>query len=228
MSGSTSSTRRGVIEVLSLDGWTIGGVRAANSVEAAALLERQMVESVGRVMEQVQADMAVTMRRVVKDLSDRHGKRWPLSGNLWGTVPDRLASRSGAGLESIKRSIAVGRIGDSEVIGSISTGRLTVHETGATIRARGKFLTLPLRAALDARGVARGPARSFQNTFVARGPNGGLMIFQRLGQDRIVPLFLLRKQVTIRPRLRLAETVDYETGYFASKAIEAMAKEFGL
>jgi hypothetical protein len=114
------------------------------------------------------------------------------------------------------------------VIGRISTARLSVHETGATIRARGKFLTLPLRAALDGRGISRGPARSFQNTFVARSDRGNLIIFQRLGQDRVVPLFLLRRQVTIPPRLRLRETVAYESGYFLSKAITAMAKEFDL
>lgn len=225
MSGSLA-TYRG-IEVLSLAGLTVGGMRAATVNDAANLLERMAQGNMTRVMEGLKADIEVTMGRITRTLEERHGSRWPLSGNLWGTVPDRLARRSGQGLESIKRSVRYGSVGDSEVTGSISTGFMGIHETGGTITAKGGWLAIPMRAAVDGRGVGLSP-RSFKNTFVARSGRGNLIIFRREGKDSIVPLFLLKKQVTIPPRLRLKELTDLEFGYFASKALQRVAQEFDL
>ena len=92
-----------------------------------------------------------------------------------------------------------------------------IHEFGGTITAsRTKYLTIPLAAAKTASGVARGPARSFQNTFV-RMTRAGLIIFQKQG-DSSVPLFLLRKSVDIPARL----------GFFRSwqKQLPTLIREF--
>ena len=75
------------------------------------------------------------------------------------------------------------------VEGSISAGRYGIHEVGGVIRAKSaRYLTIPLPAALDRRGVARQPsARGWKNTFVAESKRGNLLIFQRRGAQ-IVPL----------------------------------------
>lgn len=68
------------------------------------------------------------------------------------------------------------------------------QEFGATIRPkRAMALTIPLDAAKTAAGVARGNARSFPNTFVAKG-----IIFQRQADGSITPLFKLAKKVEIK------------------------------
>ena len=71
-----------------------------------------------------------------------------------------------------------------------------VHEHGpVTLRPKhSKFLAIPLEAALTGAGVLKKPARAWANTFVAKGT-----IFQR-HKGGAVPLFLLRREVTIPRR----------------------------
>lgn len=72
-----------------------------------------------------------------------------------------------------------------------------IQEVGGVINAKpGGWLTVPLPAALDARGVAR-RARTYPNTFIARSKVGNLLIFQKQGGGQIVPLFVLRKSVKL-------------------------------
>lgn len=90
----------------------------------------------------------------------------------------------------------------------------TIHEFGGTIRARtGSYLTVPLPAAKDSRGVAR-PIRSFSNTFFQRSRKGNLILFRNLGAVRtgagIEPLFVLKEQVKI-PRRPWARPALEET-----------------
>jgi hypothetical protein len=88
-----------------------------------------------------------------------------------------------------------------------------VHErldgtAGTTIRPKtAQFLTIPLAAAKTAAGVARGTARDFPNTFIARSKKGSLLIFQRQGKT-IVPLFLLLKEVYVPARPALLPTMQ--------------------
>lgn len=68
------------------------------------------------------------------------------------------------------------------------------HHRGATIRPKNvNWLTLPFP------GVT-GRARDYENTFVGRGAQGGLIIFQNQEDGSIKPLFLLKKQVKIPAR----------------------------
>lgn len=87
---------------------------------------------------------------------------------------------------------------------------LNIHEDGGTIRPRkSKYLTVPLKAALDSRGVPiKKSAREWDNTFVSRTKNGNLIIFQKKGRREVVPLYVLKKEVYIRPRLGLEEKMD--------------------
>ena len=79
-----------------------------------------------------------------------------------------------------------------------------MQEFGATIRAKsGGYLAIPIGpwAKTDA-GVSRAGPRDMLNMF-----RHGNMLFQRRGDD-IMPMFLLRKEVTIPPRPALLTSVQ--------------------
>lgn len=167
----------------------------------------------GRISEM----MLQTLNDIFAQLKYMHGQQWPLNDSTFGTSSKNLAMRSGGGLDSIQRTITVRTASSAtgfSVEGSISTGLLTVHETGVTITAnRAKYLTIPLRAALDSRGLPlRARARDWQNTFV-RASKGRLYIFRRDGKN-IVPLYLLKQSVYIPPRLHMADTVSQYADMF--------------
>jgi len=83
------------------------------------------------------------------------------------------------------------------------------HEFGAVIKPkRARYLTIPLPAAMTPAGVARGPARSFEGTFIKRSKAGNLVIYQHQGKGKILPLFLLKKQVEIPARHWASRSVD--------------------
>jgi len=68
-----------------------------------------------------------------------------------------------------------------------------IHDKGGTITAKKKYLTIPFDGVL-------GKARSFKNTFVAKGPSGGLVMFQKQGKGKnasVIPLFFLKRSVTL-------------------------------
>lgn len=160
------------------------------------------------------------LQLVAKEMRRKHGASWSpgRKGNL--------QMRSGAGLRSIVDSIAVS-LNSGGLEGSISAGSLSVHEKGARIKARsGGFLTIPLPAALDPRGVPlRQRARDWDNTFVARSRKGNLLIFRRLPRaQEIVPLYVLKTSVTIPPRLGMEKAIIGDAlPYFERKTFEVLS-----
>ena len=82
-----------------------------------------------------------------------------------------------------------------------------IHEYGGTVRPkRSKYLAIPLAAAKTAGGDSRGGPRSFTNTFFARSKAGNLILFQNQGsKKKPLPLFVMKKQVTLKPRLGFFE-----------------------
>lgn len=116
----------------------------------------------------------------------------------------KLTSRSGFLRKSFKHQIS-GREGDAMSLRSdifSDAPYAAIHEAGGTIVPReSSWLTIPLRAAKTASGVARGPAKSFSDTFFVEKEPGKLLLMQRQ-DDEVVPLFVLVKSVTIKPRLR--------------------------
>lgn len=147
------------------------------------------------------------LKKVATIVATRNSGAWPS-----GTTPSSLSKRSGEGVASIHNSVRVvgGRTQLYTLRGYIGGAfYLRTHEFGAVIRARGNgWLTIPLRAALDNRGVPIQPtARAWANTFVQRSRAGNLLIFQKRGRD-IVPLYVLKKEVRIPPRLGMSLTLD--------------------
>lgn len=101
-----------------------------------------------------------------------------------------------------------------------------MQELGGTIRPkRGRFLTIPLPAALTPAGVLRKPARQWKGAFFVRTKKGQLMLARNVGSSfkgwRVEPLFLLVRSVTLKPKLGMRATAT-ETFYgeFGKRAFQ--------
>lgn len=158
---------------------------------------------------------------VAAELAKQHGGSWP-----GGTTANSLSMRTGASVNSITRSVKVTGTTWENLSGQIG-GRATlaIHESGGTIRARGKMLTIPLPAALSSRGTSPPFARQWKNTFVARTKKGNLLIFQKRGGD-IVPLYVLKTSVRIPARLGMQKKLTEKIPYFLSRAADLVVRDF--
>lgn len=155
-------------------------------------------------------------------LADRHKTAWPS-----GTTDNTLSKRSGKGMRSIKQSIKVSGQSLDDIQGVIGGDfYLRIQETGGTIRAKKvKFLTIPLKAALNSRGIPKKmSAREWDRTFVARSKAGNLIIFTTKGR-KLIPLYVLKKQVYIPPRLGMQKTINAGLQRFVDTTMDAMIKK---
>ncbi|QSY98651.1 hypothetical protein J2J97_31775 (plasmid) [Rhizobium bangladeshense] len=206
----------------------VGGNSFSDLDEAVDWIVKELDASPNRVARKVSDAMRRSLQRVAGALEDAHSTPW--NGDVVNPR-DTLQRRSGEGLKSIRDSIHVTGSGGSveNVKGSISTGTMTIHETGGTITAKsGKYLTIPLPAACDSRGVPlRRSARDWDRTFVQRSRRGNLIIFQRQGR-KLVPLYLLKPSVYIRPRLGLERAYMNEMPYFQERLLDLFVKELKL
>ncbi len=175
-------------------------------------------------------EIRVFLDAVTEALAQRHSGAWPGGTSPAGQVPGTLSSRSG-GLVRRLRNDTVRITGDldSEIRGRLRLSSIMgVHEFGATIRPKkAQFLTIPLPAALNDDGTPKLPkARDWPDTFVARSRKGNLIIFQKIrGSQEIVPLYVLKKEVVIPPRLGAGITIDAAVPAFVDSLIEKLFKE---
>lgn len=110
-----------------------------------------------------------------------------------------------------------------QIVGEIGPDALkaiygAIQEHGGTIfPKRSRHLAIPLRGMTTGAGVARGSARQviqspsafgFKRTFFRKG-----IIFGVKDQGSIVPLFVLKTQVTIPARHYLAKSLEQETAW---------------
>jgi hypothetical protein len=195
----------------------------SSATAVSRAVQKGLSDGHDRVMHMIANELRDALDKLYRDLEAKHGRAWPD-----GTSGSSLSVRSGAGLRSIKDSIMVTE-GKDEATGTITTGKMTVHETGATITAKhAKYLTIPLNAALNSHGIPlRSKARDWDNTFIARTKRGNLIIFQRNTGGKVTPLYLLRKSVTLRARLGMTKMFEDLIPYFERKAIEAVEKAYG-
>ena len=160
------------------------------------------------------------LKTVAEALGERHKRRWP-----GGTTPNTLSMRTGRGIRSIEESVRVTGTTLDNIRGRIGASfRMKIHEKGGTIKAkRAKYLTIPLPAALDSRGVPwRRSARLWDNTFIRKSRKGNLIIFRKEPSGRVVPLYLLRKSVRIPPRLGMRKTLDAGLPFFVDRTTQRM------
>lgn len=158
---------------------------------------------------------------VIEEVTARNSGAWP-----GGTTDTSLSMRSGEGINQIHQAaFKTGRKLKNLSTGFRLEGYMAVHETGGTISGKGKMLTIPLPPALNANGTPkRKSAREWENTFIGRSTKGNLLIFQREGAS-ITPLYILKPQVTIKPRLGLRDTFSRTLPYYVDKVVDALAEE---
>lgn len=167
------------------------------------------------------------LRAIAMAQGQRHGRGWP-----GGTGDTTLSRRSGDLMASVRKSVRTsGKFTDSggEIVGRIGSPLIyaSTQEFGATITPKvAQYLTVPLPAALDARGIMLLPrARDYPRTFVQRSRKGNLLIFQKRGKG-IVPLFVLKKSVRIPPRMNLGVMIEVGSRALGDRVIAEVLKEF--
>lgn len=214
--------------MFTIDTIVVGTTTYTSWDAAAEAIGTSLRRSIERATRYAHESLNLTLRKVVDDLITRNGVPWPLSGDMFGTSKDSLASRSGDGIRSIRDSLRV-KLDTStwEVAGEISTANLTIHELGGTLRpTQGRYLAIPLRAAVDSKGLPlKSNPRDWDNTFVHKAKSGSLFIFRK-DRGTLVPLYLLKSSVYVPPRLRMKETIDDNLPYFLTRVIDAYDREF--
>lgn len=145
-----------------------------------------------------------------------------------GKLLDSYDSEVTQPTEGIKLAMGLVKPGTSSQVLSYAA----VHEKdGSTVirPKRGRYLAIPLPAAMTASGVARGGPRDFPNTFLIKGHGGSPIIAQAVGGKRnwsktqVRPLFVLKRSVTVRGRPALMPVM---TNYVLPEVTDAMGKNF--
>lgn len=168
------------------------------------------------------------MKAVLESVRQRVSAPYPGGTSAAGAFPGRLSKRSGRLLASLADSkIGASRTKDPIEVTYRLDGIATVHERGATITPkRAKYLTIPLPPALTASGVPKKlSAREWQNTFVLKSKKGNLLIVQKVGKE-LVPLYVLKKKVTIPKRLAFEEAFLAGKDFLADKIAQDVIREF--
>lgn len=147
--------------------------------------------------------------RVGNAMRARHGLAWP-----GGTGPASLSRRSGRGLSALTGG-RVHRQGNGIAAVFTLPKYLAHQEFGVVSTAKGKFLTIPMPAALNPDGTPKKrSARQWQGTFLAKGKKGQWIICTKRGRQT-VPLYVLKPTVRITARLGLRKVMKKELNFFA-------------
>lgn len=189
-----------------------------------------------------QTTAARQIRQVVREVEQRFGPQalksrvfqkaldlWALTAvdaklqqNLAG---DKLKRRTGQLATRTKVSVGLRASKGSGIAIAIESRVHYAHiqESGGTIRARGKLLTVPLPAALTPAGVLRKTAAKFRtqpspfgSTGVIRSRKGNLLVVgfprggsrTRRGRNAFTPLFVLKRKVVIPESKFASDAVD--------------------
>lgn len=172
------------------------------------------------------------LKGVASAMQQRHHGRWP-----GGTTAHSLSRRSGKAMTSVQRSVHVtgwkgktasikkvqGRIGGNFYLRVNELGTVGKGGKLPSIKPKnGRYMTVPLNAALDSRGVKKKErAADWPNTFTLNAKNGKKYIAQRKGED-IILLYILLEEVDIPPRLGMGDTLEKGLPFFVEKAMLAM------
>jgi hypothetical protein len=180
-----------------------------------------MADSLGKSMDDFAQVLSREMRIFVNAELDKLAAKH--SGPT--TTDTALATRTGALVRALQSG---GKVHDAaklaDVYGEISLpGKNRIHEYGGTITPKeGEYLFIPLPAALNADGTPkRRNPRQWKSTFIAESRAGNLILFQRVGR-KLTPLYALKKQVRVRPRLGLVSQIKSDFPQFADRALAAL------
>lgn len=198
--------------------------RFLDAQKGLEVLARDIGTSAQRLAPELAQELQRYLDEVRRALLRRHSKAFRNPQNAPATGEKDLLRRSG-GIRDVRVIVSSGA-DLSKVRGELVVPfPISVHEEGATITARrARFLTIPMPAALDSRGIPlRRRARDWTSTFVQRSRRGNLLIFQRRGAS-IVPLYLLKRQVTLPPRLKAQQTLEAGQDFFVDEAIDRLTR----
>jgi hypothetical protein len=167
----------------------------------ASVDTRSLRRAIERVPGALFRELKVEFRGILIDFQREHGKRFlkgrPGLKRITGTLARSFLFR----VEGTRVEDLVGIYFTNLVYAKVHEGK---DGKPTVIRARNrKFLTIPLPDAKTAGGDVRGPARSFPNTYLGRSKGGNLVIYQKRGKGPPAALFLLKREVSIPPRLNL-------------------------
>lgn len=154
-----------------------------------------------RLNEAVQKVPLALYSRFRKRMTDHH-RRFEhrlKTDNLKGGGVHRRSGFLSRGVQTKTSGTGVRDVEVSTYIFGVPYAR--VQELGGVIRPRRKkWLTIPLDAAKTGSGVLRARAPFWEDTFFRRSKKGNLILWQKKG-DEIIPLFVLKKQVRLKPKL---------------------------
>jgi len=177
----------------------------------------------------VKREIRKYMEGVVGSVRARVSTPYPSGTSARGNFPGTLSKRSG----ELARSLDNKQIKDSKTTSEIKTsftlsGHAVVHENGATIRPKNsQYLTIPLPAALNKNGTPKKPnARAWRNTFIIKSKKGNLLIMQKRGKKDMIPLYVLKKSVTIPKRLAFTEAFEAGRTLLSDVLAKEILKEF--
>ncbi|ASP22057.1 hypothetical protein ANTHELSMS3_03427 [Antarctobacter heliothermus] len=191
--------------------------RTTNAKTGLDMLADRFREAQDELGIPVSREMRRFLQEQMAEIAARHG------GSI--TTSTTLARRSGKLVAALRRAA---RVKDVKTLGRV-TGRVklradrAVHEDGGRIKpTSGQYVTVPLPAALNANGTPKkARARDWPNTFMAKSRKGNLLIFQRKG-GRLVPLYALKKSVTVPARLGAVRSAREAAPVFADRALSAI------
>jgi len=190
------------------------------------MAEIEGLEQVNRALSGLPEKLIRNVIRVINSKS-LEMKNYIITEHLTGGTTDtRLRVRSGrlrGSLSVIKAKNEGDRIEGGVSIGTIYARTHFGPEGQETtiVPKNAKYLTIPLPAAMTGAGVGKGLARTgpWGETFIAKSKAGNLIIYgkqrymkgKRIGQLRsqIIPLFLLKKSVTIRARIHPEDILSW-------------------
>jgi hypothetical protein len=184
------------------------------------------VARVAKLPATVQGAVLKAMGRVGREL-ERHVKQNKLSGQL-------LDYRSGNMRRAVFHEVGTLPGGDSFARVGVDIKKAPqarIQELGGVIRPkRAKHLTIPLKAAQTANGVARFSARDVIDRPQTFGYVGTFthndVIFGKKADGGFEPLFALKDQVTIKGVGYLSSTAEEKKAWVAETINDAAAKAF--
>ena len=202
-----------------------GGRTYENAADGLDDLSKRLGKSMKSLGPIMRTEVDRSLRNVGKVMASRHSATYAPDRKLPdGRASGRLQKRSGGLLRALLNGKVIAS--NREVVGTLAVpGYAGIHEDGSIVKARGRYMAIPLPAALDSRGIPlkRGP-RDWDNTFVFESKKGNLLIARREATG-IVPLYVLKTKVKIPPRLGLQAALNREGESLEGRLIDAVLKK---
>lgn len=212
--------------MIEMSGFQYRGVRynRINSAFGAALDD--IDNDFKKLTKEYERELKGYIERVARNVTDKfkqykHGK----------SPYDRLMNRTGRAKRELRASPTVRRT-DGNKFNAAYIGRVTgpdylnIQEDGGWLTAKsGKYITIPLPAALNPNGTPKKRSMSeWRNTFTKKTRKGAIVVFHKKG-GKAIPIYVLKKRVYIKPRLRLGEGFDRAAPYYERKLLDTIQRE---